>query len=78
MGTVLFDYFLSKSLNINYDENYLYVEIRRKHFISIPLNKIEEIVHLGNQTFYFISPNPSFFRQKEVKELLNYKKHLQS
>lgn len=85
----IFNYYLIRSKSVKYDSNFLYIENGHNNWKEIPIRsvvKIERTYHyfytiyyksteiLGGKVVFFISPNPSFFKSKKVKEVLNYAK----
>jgi hypothetical protein len=87
----IFDYYLIRSKDVFFDEKYIYVKTINNQLISIQNTNIKTIKRVYyffyeislkenldlpiKSVYYFISPNPSFFRQKELKEIINYAKN---
>lgn len=87
----IFDYYLIRSKDVFFDEKYTYVKTINNQLISIQNTNIKTIKRVYyffykislkekldlpiKSVYYFISPNPSFFRQKELKEIINYAKN---
>lgn len=87
----VFDFYLYKSNIVLFDDNSLYVKTTSKKVFIVPRNNILTIKRVFfyfykisfmetfglpfREIYYFISPNPSFFRQKELKEILMYVKN---
>lgn len=85
----IFNYYLIKSKSIKYDSSYLYIENSNDNLEKIPIKNVIRIrrtyhyfytiYYNSNETvegkiIFFISPNPSFFKSKKVKEVLSYAK----
>lgn len=85
----IFNYYLIKSKSIKYDSDYLYIEHSNYNLEKIPIKNVVRIkrtyhyfytIHYNSNKaeeetiLFFISPNPSFFKSKKVKEVLNYAK----
>lgn len=82
-----FDYYLIKSKSIKYDTKSLLIQNDPDNWEEIPLKnviKIKRTYHYfyklyyrcndasKKETVFFISPNPSFFKSRKVKEVLDY------
>ena len=88
--SIIFDYFLLKSKEVLYDETKLFIKNRKNNFIELPFDQIAKIkrvffyfyqitfknnlVNQGNKIYYYISPYPTFSRQKELIEISSYAK----
>lgn len=89
--TSAFSYLLLKSRDIYYDDKLLYIKMARNQWMDVPLSKIKEVNRMYyyfykisffdnadivfNEVYYFISPNPTFSKQDELKEVLQYAKN---
>lgn len=86
----VFDFYLIRSKDIFYDETKIYIREKKEVFDEIEINKIEKVKRVffyfcrisfstnagvtGKRLYYYISPYPSFYRQKALIEILNHKK----
>lgn len=82
----IFDFFLIKSKDVLYDETKIYirkvkdnfaeiqfqqiVEIKRVFFYFYQISYFEDLNNVRSKVYYYISPYPSIFRQKELKMIL--------
>jgi hypothetical protein len=90
LASCIFDYFLIRSKDVLYDEERLYVSKKKEGFVELPFNQIKEIKRvffyfyrisfhekwdmIGNEVYFYISPYPSIFKLKEIKEIMSCKK----
>jgi len=85
----IFDYYLMKSKSVKYDSDFLYIENGNDNWRKISIKSVVKIKRtyyyfctiyckrndmLEDRIVFFLSPNPSFFKSKEVKEVLFYAK----
>jgi hypothetical protein len=88
LASFTFDYLLIKSKDILYDAKRIYIRGSNKDFVELPISKIKKIKRvffyfykisffdrleiIGLDVYFYISPYPSIFRQKNIKELMSH------
>lgn len=85
----IFSYNISRSKNIVYDSKTLIIQINRNIFEEVPIRRVIKIkrtffyfytlyywgpCNISKKVIFFISPNPSFSKPKQVEEVLTYAK----
>jgi hypothetical protein len=81
----IFNFYLIKSKSIKYNSNFLYIENDNGKWEEIPIKSVIKIkrtyyyfysiyyeITSLKKVVFFISPNPSFFKSRKVKEILDY------
>lgn len=83
----IFNYYLAKSKSIKYDSKSMLIQSDPNNWEEIPIKNLIEIKRTYHyfytlyyrstdasekKVIFFISPNPSFFKSKKVKEVLDY------
>lgn len=87
--SIIFDYILIKSKDVLYDETKLFIKNGKGSFIELPFDQIVKIkrvffyfykvtfknnINQEDKIYYYISPYPTFSRQKELIEISRYAK----
>ena len=85
----VFDYYLIKSKSVKYDSSFLYIGNGGDNWREISIKSVVKIKRtyycfctiycmrndmLEDRIVFFLSPNPSFFKSEEIKEVLCYAK----